>query len=56
MPIVFGDDDTGLPVRRVAVIEASAGVPAGATRFVRGSLVDTMIINGKLRLLETAGV
>jgi len=51
MPMVFGEDDPNLPVRRVTLIEASGGVPAGASRYVRGSEVDSMIVNNKLRLL-----
>lgn len=52
MPMVFGTDDPNLPVRRVSLIEASAGIPAGASRYVRGSEVDSMIVNGKLKILD----
>jgi len=52
-PIIFGDDAPDLPTRRVVVVQASAGVPAGSSRYVRGSDVDTMIINGQLRILES---
>lgn len=56
MPMIFGKDDPSLPVRRVQIINASAGTPAGATRYVRGADVDSMIVSGSLRLLETAEV
>jgi hypothetical protein len=51
-PLIFGADDASLPVRHVIVVQASAGVPSGAPRWVRGTDVDTKLINGELRLLE----
>lgn len=51
-PLVFGEDDASLPVLRVVLVQASGGIPAGATRYVRGSEVDTLIASGTLRSLE----
>lgn len=51
-PMVFGQDDESLPIKRVVLVQASGGIPAGATRYVRGSEVDTMIENDLLRSLE----
>lgn len=49
-PMIFGEDDADLPIKRVVMVQASGGVPAGGTRFVRGSEVDSMIDSGVLRL------
>lgn len=48
-PLIFGQDDESLPIKRVVVVQASGGLPAGATRYVRGSEVDTLIASGALR-------
>lgn len=53
MPMIFGEDNGSLPVRKVTLLQASAGAPAGATRFVRGSEVDSMIVNGIMRLAQS---
>lgn len=48
-PLILGEDNDGLPVKRVVMVQASGGIPAGATRYVRGSEVDTMIASGSIR-------
>lgn len=50
-PLIFGEDDASMPVIRATLLEAANGTPVGATRYVRGSLVDSMIEDGKLRRL-----
>lgn len=51
-PIIYGTDDVNLPIRRVVHVLAASGMPAGATRYVRGSEVQTMIDNGSLRATD----
>jgi len=51
-PMIFGEDNQSLPIRRVVLLEGSNGIPAGATRYVRGSLVDDLIVQNKLRLVN----
>lgn len=51
-PMIYGEDDTTLPVRRVVHVQASAGMPAGATRYVRGSEVAEKIEAGFLRATD----
>jgi hypothetical protein len=50
-PMILGEDNESMPVRRVSIIASMGGVPSGATRYVRGTDVDTMIANGQLKLL-----
>lgn len=51
-PIIYGSDVENLPVRRVVHVQASAGMPAGATRYVRGSEVNDMLEAGTLRATD----
>ena len=51
-PLVFGSDNPEFPIRRVALLQASGGAPAGASRYVRGSEVNQMIADGILRPLD----
>lgn len=53
MPMILGQDNASLPVRMVLFQQAHSGVSAGATRYVRGSDVDSMIVNGILRLSQS---
>lgn len=51
-PLILGEDDEALPVRRVALLQSSGAVPAGATRYVRGTEVAEMIEDGRLNALD----
>jgi len=51
-PIIYGSDDAALPVRRVVHVTGSAGMPAGATRYARGTEVASMLENGVLRATD----
>lgn len=51
-PIILGEDDESLPVRRVSLLQASGAVPAGASRYVRGTDVEAMIADGRLNALD----
>lgn len=48
-PLIYGTDDSSLPTRRVVLVQGSMGIPAGATRYVRGSDVEGMISSGAIR-------
>lgn len=48
-PMIFGDDDNNLPVRRVVLVHGQNGIPAGATRYARGTEVESLIASGALR-------
>lgn len=51
-PFIYGEDSEDLPVRRVVIVQGSGGVPAGATKYVRGTQVDEMLENGELRATD----
>lgn len=48
-PIIFGEDSPEHPVQKVQVLQASAGMAAGARKYVKGSKVDKMIESGALK-------
>jgi hypothetical protein len=50
--MIIGTDDAEMPVRRVSILAAGYGAPLGATRYVRGSDVPTLIEEGRLRALD----
>jgi hypothetical protein len=50
-PMIFGTDDNNLPVIRAMLLQASGSVPAGSTRFVRGTGVDQAAADGIIRVL-----
>lgn len=54
MPLIMGTDDPSLPVRPVIFTKPSHGARVGDPRFVRGSEVDSMIVNGILRLAQSS--
>lgn len=48
-PMIFGMDAIDLPIRRVVLVQGQSGVPAGATRYARGTEVESLIASGVLR-------
>lgn len=50
-PLIFGQDDNSLAVRRAILLQASGGTPAGSTRFVRGTGIDQAVADGIIRVL-----
>lgn len=50
-PLVLGEDQNDQPAQRVVLVQGTAGTPAGARRWVRGTDVQTMIEEGVIKPL-----
>lgn len=52
-PLIYGEDDTELPVLRAKIFQAPEGasVPSGATRWVRGTGIDDAVAAGDIEVV-----